>query len=313
MKIIREKLDIKTDLLQDESTIIFDIETTGFHRQYTFVYLIGLIEKRDGEYYLVQYFAEAKHEEKELIAKFFEDISHVKKLLSFNGDAFDIPYLNARAEGHGLSSPLSDMESYDIYKRVKNSGYLLELPNQKLKTIEEYLGIFREDIYSGKDLIEMYKTYAINGDLNLLNSILLHNKEDLIGLVDVSRIDSVIDELNTIQVSQHNFVVHNVNIVRNTLSLSGSTSHTNYKGFLGSLSFDISDNTFNYKLPLLTMNYSDEIKCQFIELDSLSGIAPTNHYGLESPDAIYILKYGKDILYKNVMEIAQKSIEVMTL
>ena len=313
MKIIKEKININdSNILKNEHSIVFDIETTGFHRVYTSVYLIGYIKKFEDGYYLVQHFAETPKEEPQIIMDFFNSLSQIDLLISFNGDAFDIPYLNARAEYYGIPSPLKDIESFDIYRKIKASNHILNLQNYKLKTIEEYLGIYREDIYSGKDLINMYKTYIINEDFKLLNIMLLHNKEDLIGLMDIAKILNIIDSENSFEIADSKYILNDIKIQKDLLMINGYTDFSDYIGYIGPISFNIKSNVFDYQLPLISMNYSDSVKCQFVELDSIGSINPTNHYDIAFPNSIYLLKYDKDILHKNIKELLNMTIELMT-
>ena len=52
----------------------------------------------------------------------------------------------------------------------------------KQKAIEQFLGVEREDIYSGGQLIEVYQDYLSSQDQALLDLLLLHNADDLRGM-----------------------------------------------------------------------------------------------------------------------------------
>ena len=47
----------------------------------------------------------------------------------------------------------------DIYKKIRPYRKLLGLESMKQKAIEQFLGISREDKYTGGQLIEVYRDY----------------------------------------------------------------------------------------------------------------------------------------------------------
>lgn len=62
---------------------------------------------------------------------------------------------------------------------------LLKLSNCKQKSLEEFLGLNREDPFNGGQLIELYKVYRQERDHRLLEVLLLHNADDLRGMLSV--------------------------------------------------------------------------------------------------------------------------------
>lgn len=165
-----------------EELLFFDIETTGFSGDYSNLYLIGGTYFRDGSWNLTQWFADDSDSEVEILEAFFEFMKEFRKLVHFNGDGFDIPYLLKRCRFFGLSYDFSNIESIDIYRRIKPYKKLLGLENLKQKSIERFLGINRKDLYSGGELIEVYKDYLITGEQELYDMLILHNEEDLKGM-----------------------------------------------------------------------------------------------------------------------------------
>ena len=60
--------------ISPEETVYFDIETTGFSADVTALYLIGCIYFKEGEWQLIQWFAEDKNAEKEALSAFSDFI-----------------------------------------------------------------------------------------------------------------------------------------------------------------------------------------------------------------------------------------------
>ncbi len=165
-----------------EDILFFDIETTGFSPDFCTVYLIGCVFCSDGDWYLKQFFADSITAEGEILLHFFTMLSKYPVVIHFNGDTFDIPFINKRADKLNIPHVTNNFKSVDIYKLVKPYKNLLGISNCKQKTIELLLGINREDKYNGGQLIEVYKDYLVTGDEEAKRLLLLHNADDLKGM-----------------------------------------------------------------------------------------------------------------------------------
>ena len=165
-----------------ESLLFFDIETTGLSAFSSCLYLIGAVTVEDGHFILRQWFSESLSEEQEVLRAFFDFASRFETLISFNGETFDIRYLSDCAKQYGLKSPLPSLQSYDILKHLRKKRSLLPVPNFRQKSIELFLGIGREDRYTGGELIEVYESYVKSHDKEAAHFLLLHNEEDIKGM-----------------------------------------------------------------------------------------------------------------------------------
>lgn len=165
-----------------EDLLFFDIETTGFSGDYNTVYLIGCVYFKDEKPCFTQWFADTKKSETEIIGHFFDFARNYKTLIHFNGDTFDIPFMEKRCHALDLPYTFDALNSIDIYKRIKPYKKHLGLESLKQKAIEAFLGIDRDDLYSGGQLIDVYSEYLKTHDEYLLNLLLLHNEDDLKGM-----------------------------------------------------------------------------------------------------------------------------------
>ncbi len=181
----------------------FDIETTGFAADSTYLYLIGCAYHQEGSFHLIQWFCEDIREEAEVIRSFFEFIKDYRVLIHYNGSGFDLPYLSRKCDLLGINNCLKNLESLDIYKRITPYKKVFKLPNYKQKSLETFLDIHRTDTFSGGDLIQIYQSYLGKQHVEklrksrtpggifetpseaelLLHTLLLHNEDDIRGLL----------------------------------------------------------------------------------------------------------------------------------
>ncbi|MDF2907770.1 MAG: hypothetical protein K0R34_3091 [Herbinix sp.] len=193
--------------------VFFDIETTGFAADSTYLYLIGCAYYQDDSFHLIQWFSEGIREEALLIKSFFEFVSNYEVLLHYNGTGFDIPYLLRKCGLLELEYSFDNLTSIDLYKKISPFKKIFRLNNYKQKTIESFLNINRTDPFSGGDLIQVYQSYLGKKHLEslrskrnpgtifetpseaeiLLRQLLLHNEDDLRGLILISPILSYAD------------------------------------------------------------------------------------------------------------------------
>ena len=168
--------------------------------------------KAAGHWTLLQLFCEDVADEPAVLQAFFELLCTKKTLISYNGDGFDIPFLRHMVEQYGLrasrqhhSTALHDradcldtdrsviddtcplysfdaVESFDLFKKFRPLKHLLRLPDLKLKSCERFLGIDREDRFTGGELIEVYFEWQKTKVPALLDTLLLHNAEDIANL-----------------------------------------------------------------------------------------------------------------------------------
>lgn len=183
-------------LASPERILFLDIETTGFTAKSSVLYMIGCAYYDGNSFYTKQWMAENYDQEKEILTAFFEFASRYQCLIHFNGNNFDLPYLLQKCAQYNLPYTFDAFEGIDIYKRIAPYKFFLKLPNCKQKTIEQYLGINREDPFTGGELIGIYHDYVKTPSDFSKNSLLLHNREDLLGMLQILPILSYYDIFN---------------------------------------------------------------------------------------------------------------------
>ncbi|MCM1307002.1 MAG: ribonuclease H-like domain-containing protein [Butyrivibrio sp.] len=175
----------------DASEILFfDIETTGFAPASTTLYLIGCAYFSDGKCRVTQWFADTSDSERDVITAFLGFASRFKALVHYNGSGFDIPYIIKKCRMLDIPCDFSGIQSIDIYKKIQPFKMLFKLENIKQKSVEGFLGISREDKYTGGELIKIYNDYLSSRSEELLELLLTHNREDVLGVSGIAPIMS---------------------------------------------------------------------------------------------------------------------------
>ncbi len=178
-EVLRERLGM---LCGERTAMFMDIETTGFSRTYDSVYLIGLLYE-DGEGFVMeQLLAESLQEEPDLLELATERFQDFACGITYNGDNFDLPFLKERGQRLRLGAWPTVETSVDLLRQYRPYAKFFAWPNMKLKTLERSLGICREDIFDGGQLIEVYHEYVRTGDPRLEKVLLLHNYEDILNI-----------------------------------------------------------------------------------------------------------------------------------
>ncbi len=191
MKIIDEIINTEINYPLDrisnnpEDMLFIDIETTGLSPKTSVLYLIGCAYFKEDKWHLRQWFANQKNEEFELIKNFMGFSKQFKVLLHFNGNRFDLPFIKFKCDKVNMIDILEQMKSIDLYKRIAPYKNILGIPDCKQKTIELFLGIDRTDEYSGGELIEIYRRFLDSPEEKLYNLLLLHNADDVRGMLSL--------------------------------------------------------------------------------------------------------------------------------
>lgn len=292
----------------------FDIETTGFNRNKDIVYLVGLLIYKGTDYLLKQYLLESIDEENKLLECLITDFNDCECLVTFNGDSFDIPFLNSKYKNHNIDYSIPMEKSVDIYKIIRNNKYLFDLKSFKLKSIEKYLGVNREDTLSGKECISLFYDYLNNKNEISKKLILQHNYDDLYYLPSILQIIDIIKDKKTItfsnislsEINSLELTINNLEIVNDIMTLSCITTPINIDPII------IYESNYNIKwnaiAGILKIQFqvknsmlSTMDRCHFIDLydfDMKLSIKDTTNFKL--PDNIILAQIGNNFVMDNI-------------
>ena len=101
--------------------------------------------------------------------------------MTFNGKAFDLPYIQDRLAYYGLGSIPRNLH-FDMlhFSRRRWKG---QLASYRLSALESsILGVSRSDDVPGQMVPEFYETYLRTNNCGPLVPIVDHNREDVVSL-----------------------------------------------------------------------------------------------------------------------------------
>ena len=179
-----------------ERILFFDIETTGFTARSSNLYLIGCAYYLAGKWRTTQWLAENTEQEADILTAFFEFAKLYRYLIHYNGNNFDLPFITQKCEQLSLPFTFEPFQGIDLYRRIAPYKFFLRLPNCKQKTIEQFLGTERKDVFSGGELIGIYQDYVKNPNEFSENALFLHNASDLRGMLETLPILGYYDLFN---------------------------------------------------------------------------------------------------------------------
>ena len=165
---------------------VLDIEATGLDRSRYKAILIGLLMRTESGVRITQFLAENHYEESNVLdaAMDYLEENDAGYLITFNGCAFDVPFINARLDANFLGRQLK-MYHFDLYRFLRKCTDLRDrLDSMSQMSIENYYGILsdRGDTITGKESVALFDQYAISGNSTIEKIILTHNREDVLHL-----------------------------------------------------------------------------------------------------------------------------------
>lgn len=249
---------------------ILDIETTGLDAKRDKLVVLGLIyfDNKKNKFYIDQYFSNNDKEEIKLLKIYKEKIKN-RRLITYNGEIFDLPFLNIRLIENKLEPVFP--ENRDLFKIIKSKRKLIEFESMKLTNIEKIVGIERNDPSRYKVISKLS-----DKDENRNNPwpILIHNKNDLIATEAISNIEEIINNKLSFAIKNYKIYLENAYIEKDIANLEfRSNKKLENSLFQGeNYSFSIKDKFIKLKIMVLYGKLSK----------NSSGFVSVNNFNLEN-------------------------------
>lgn len=175
-----------TRYLSGMRTCVLDIEATGLDPSRSKVCLIALLVQTEEGVRITQFLAENHYEEHRVLdaSLDFLDRENIGCLITFNGQAYDIPFINRRLESN-FSDRRIELFDFDLYRFLRRGTDLKSrIGSMRQMAIEDYYGIFsdRKDTITGRESVTLFDEYALTGNSTVEKIILTHNREDVLQL-----------------------------------------------------------------------------------------------------------------------------------
>ncbi len=293
--------------------VFIDIETTGLSRIYSDIISITFLLYINEKYKIYQIFCQHKVDQPDALKHLKDSIKSKKYIVTYNGNSFDLPLLEEKAKQCNIALSFESFIKIDLYnymQRLRNKINTLDL---KLKTVEKYFCIVRNDTLGGKDVVTLYDAYKLEPRKEFSYLILKHNYEDVYNLPflmnNIFNLYDLVIYLNNLIIPINN---EDISIRKNSLQCKFNV--------LTAMDKDFINHTINYDMKLyvkaqileiiIPLNtYKDEKIKDFYYLDN-------NEYEIASYTAIkgikknlIPIKINDKMYYNNINSIIRKIIE----
>lgn len=168
---------------EPEDFVFVDIETLGLFSRPIILIGVGTI---DGQTLVInQYLLRTIDEEP---AALFAALSHLSgthpALVTYNGKAFDLPYLQDRLAYYGLGV-VSAVPHFDCLHFARRR-WRDRFPSLRLSALErELFGVIRNNDVPGQVVPEFFEAYLKTGNCGPLVPVVMHNRQDVLSLAMV--------------------------------------------------------------------------------------------------------------------------------
>lgn len=218
MEIRKHEVEIN-DL--EKTDLVFDIETTGFSPDYCTISSISYMFYEENKFIIKQVFSE-NGDDKKILETFLKDLNSNYRLISFNGDRFDLPFISKRLIVNNINKDITN-ESLDLYAYLKNNKEFSIYPAIGQKKLEVLYGIERQSNLDGKKAVQLYKEYLKTKNKKIKDDLLYYNYLDVYYLSKLFSIYYEVEEKKKILVYDKEFFVDNILLEKDILSLTMST------------------------------------------------------------------------------------------
>jgi uncharacterized protein YprB with RNaseH-like and TPR domain len=124
-------------------------------------------------------------EEIPILSLLGEELAGVKAIVTYNGRAFDVNFIEARLRYYGLPGRV-DHPNFDLLPFARRQ-FREFLPDCRLETVEKVLSVQRAIDIPSALVPEFYLDYLRERNVGPLVAIIEHNRQDLLSLARLLR------------------------------------------------------------------------------------------------------------------------------
>ena len=164
-----------------DQLLFVDLETLGLFSSP--IIIIGVAEAVDETLTVRQYVSRNVGEEPAALAALLSHVNSSTALVTFNGRAFDVPFLEQRLAYYQIHGNLQRAH-FDMLHFARRRWRGLT-PDFKLASLEKYVLCARQSDIPSALVPEFYETYLRTQNAGPLLAIIDHNRQDLIALAHI--------------------------------------------------------------------------------------------------------------------------------
>ena len=182
---VRISADAAASIAALEPAVYFDTETTGLSTGAgTVIFLAGAARVSAGGITVRQYLLPDYPYERPLLRAVAADLASARRMVTYNGRAFDLPMLAARLTVHGLFREQASLPAaHDDLLPYARRLFRRPLGGARLADVEAgVLGVRRTSDCPGSEVPLRYFGYLRGGSPDILAEVLDHNLQDVVSL-----------------------------------------------------------------------------------------------------------------------------------
>ena len=134
---------------------ILDITASGRYFRTSRLLRIDLIRRNESRHNesrrnesgvrLISWISEQESDEYEMLTALSDALDSIRRIITFNGNAFDLPHLHQKYKAFDLMDPLQGKQYLDLMLRLKPISRFLALPSGKLADFAGFLHLAQPD------------------------------------------------------------------------------------------------------------------------------------------------------------------------
>ena len=177
-----------------EETLFLDLETTGLGGE-ALIFLVGLLHREGDCYRLRQWFCHDVVAEGRVLLRLAKELARRPTVVTYNGDSFDLPFIDRRMRFHRLDGVPAGVSSVDLLAVVRKC-YRKSWPDCRLATAEKRLLKKQRSAVDvpGKEAPLRFQDFKAGGPAGLIEPVIYHNRIDLTSLAALLPILTSLDD-----------------------------------------------------------------------------------------------------------------------
>ncbi|MDD6550191.1 MAG: ribonuclease H-like domain-containing protein [Lachnospiraceae bacterium] len=211
-----------------DGDVYLTIETTGLSPDRHRIISATAGKVVDGKIETLTFFSENDNDELAVIEHIIQEIKNASRLITWNGESFDLRFLQHRAETFAIKADFnssfvkiqgSTTPSYDLSAMLRPVKRLLPDESLSVYSLLEDIGLCLSDetLPDGRTVVTLYKTYLATDEKKYAEPIIDHSVYKVTGIMNLTIL------LNCLKINKVRPVIEDMTQEKNLLTVSGKT------------------------------------------------------------------------------------------